>query len=462
MASPVLPSGGVVTTSTAVGPVLLLLGLCVRRGALWGATGAALMIAGDLLFYARAFLHGAPVLVTSADVLFLLGYLALLRAAWRCAGPRARTVLLDALIVVAGPATVMASVVAAPLTAGGPTLKTAITLAYPLLDLALLVAVVTAALCGTLTRGQSWALQAACVLLLAGNTVFVVLLAWEPDVLTPWLVSVFSLAYALAALAVALEPGGPRDRQAGPGGREHRDRSRAVLVLLPAASCLPAAALVTQGLLGHPVDWRVLGTGALLTAVLSTLRLHGALRTAAAHATALQRLALVDDLTGLPNRRSCADDLDRALQQPGRAGRETAVALLDLDRFKTVNDTLGHAAGDALLREAAVAWRAALPSGAGLYRWGGEEFVVLLRDVSALQALSVLDGVRRATPPPHTVSAGLAVPHPREAAAAVLARADAALYTAKQSGRDRVCASDPAGQRADAAPALAPVRPASG
>nr|WP_255480739.1 GGDEF domain-containing protein [Quadrisphaera sp. RL12-1S] len=208
-----------------------------------------------------------------------------------------------------------------------------------------------------------------------------------------------------------------------------------MLVLLPTAACLPAAALVVQGATGHAADWLVLGCGAVFTAVLSTVRLHAALRVAADQALRLEQLAHRDELTGLPNRRRCSAAADALL---ARGSDPAALAVLDLDGFKAVNDTLGHDAGDALLREASAAWRRVLPPTAGLYRWGGEEFVVLLADADVARAEDLLDDVRRAVPRPRTVSAGLVHRRPGEDFHALLGRADDLLYAAKAAGRDRV------------------------
>jgi len=450
VAVPLSPHHPLASAAAVVGPVLLLLVVALRRRLLWTAAGAALMAAGDVVFRVLWWVHGAPVVPSPADLGFLLGYLALLRAVHLAARGGRTGAGLDALIVVVGPAAVVAAAVHAPLSAlatTGDPLRTAQALVAPLFDLALLVLVVRASVAGALTRLQAAALQLAVVLLLLGNAGYLVLVEIAPDVLRPWLGAPFGLAFSLAVLAVVLHPARPP--AAGPGAGS----SRLVLALLPASVCLPAGALVAQGLAGADVDWQVLGTGALLAAALSTVRLLGALRTAAAQARELERLVLVDDLTGLPNRRACAADLEEALAaEDGGA----ALALLDLDRFKAVNDSLGHAGGDALLRAAALAWASALPPTAGLYRWGGEEFVVLLRGTDAPRAEGVLQDVRLATPAPQTVSAGLVARRSGEGARELLARADALLYRAKDTGRDRVCTDAPPSGTREAAGAHAP------
>jgi diguanylate cyclase (GGDEF)-like protein len=123
------------------------------------------------------------------------------------------------------------------------------------------------------------------------------------------------------------------------------------------------------------------------------------------------------------------------------------VALLDLDHFKRVNDTLGHAGGDELLAATGVAWRGVLRDVDLLARWGGEEFAVALPACDLDDALEVVGRLRAAVPGDHTTSAGVALWDGMESADALLGRADAALYRAKANGRDRAEAA-PARPRA--------------
>ncbi|GAC1539787.1 MAG: hypothetical protein NVS3B12_26250 [Acidimicrobiales bacterium] len=148
----------------------------------------------------------------------------------------------------------------------------------------------------------------------------------------------------------------------------------------------------------------------------------------------LVREAETDPLTSLANRRS----FDRSMigAQPG-----DAVVMIDLDRFKWVNDTLGHQAGDELLRSMASCMRKAALGADILARWGGEEFVLLLPKAQQAGAGAVVERLREVwteTAPPTTFSAGIAVVSSGEPPALALSRADAALYEAKRAGRDRV------------------------
>jgi two-component system cell cycle response regulator len=164
------------------------------------------------------------------------------------------------------------------------------------------------------------------------------------------------------------------------------------------------------------------------------------------------RLALTDPLTGLSNRRHALPALSRMLDEAAAAGQTCAVMLLDLDHFKTVNDTFGHAAGDDVLTEVARRLRNTLAPGDLIARYGGEEFLIVARLCSAPEALALADRLRRnlALSPfslpserrslPVTASIGLAVTGIASAEAGeMLRRADEALLIAKRQGRNQVC-----------------------
>ncbi|MGI9095209.1 MAG: diguanylate cyclase [Thermoleophilaceae bacterium] len=157
----------------------------------------------------------------------------------------------------------------------------------------------------------------------------------------------------------------------------------------------------------------------------------------------LERLALTDELTDLPNRRAWQQGLERELALAQRHGRPLCIAMLDLDHFKRYNDTNGHQAGDGLLREIAQTWRAQLRSSDILARYGGEEFSLLLSSWPIEMAETALERVRAATPQGQTCSAGLAAFDGSESGEELVSRADAALYEAKAGGRDRSVVAKP-------------------
>lgn len=146
-----------------------------------------------------------------------------------------------------------------------------------------------------------------------------------------------------------------------------------------------------------------------------------------------------DPLTGLANRRALTAALEQALHD----GKRFCVALIDIDHFKTINDTHGHAAGDEALVRLAETLRASSAGHGLLARHGGEEFAWLLPDVDLGQALLQCEYLREAVAfasdaLPMTVSIGVACANEGESAGDVLERADRALYAAKHNGRNRV------------------------
>jgi diguanylate cyclase (GGDEF)-like protein len=155
----------------------------------------------------------------------------------------------------------------------------------------------------------------------------------------------------------------------------------------------------------------------------------------------VQELARTDQLTGIPNRRAFEEILPVVLAS-ATPGAPLCVAMLDLDHFKDYNDGFGHPAGDLFLQDVTRAWNRELRGTDVLARFGGEEFVVVLRDCRLADAASVLDKLRRATPANQTVSIGIAQWDGLENRQALVKRVDEALYTAKSSGRNRLhCAA---------------------
>ena len=155
----------------------------------------------------------------------------------------------------------------------------------------------------------------------------------------------------------------------------------------------------------------------------------------------LESLAHLDPLTGLANRRTLDASLAAELDRASRSGCPLSLVMLDLDHFKAYNDQHGHPAGDALLVAAAQAWQRELRPSDVLVRYGGEEFTAVLPDCKRADALVVAERLRRAMPRGSTVSAGIATACAGEDPASLVARADAALYRAKQAGRDRTVAA---------------------
>ena len=175
----------------------------------------------------------------------------------------------------------------------------------------------------------------------------------------------------------------------------------------------------------------------------------------------LASLARIDALTQLPNRRHFDERLREALLRAGRSGATLALLFIDLDGFKRINDTLGHAVGDRLLVEVGARLRGCVRDSDTVCRLGGDEFTVILegagserqvrelcgRIVHGLSAAHLLGG----EPVVATPSIGVAVALPGEAPDALCERADAAMYAAKRAGKARFCL---AGDGSPPAPAI--------
>ena len=162
----------------------------------------------------------------------------------------------------------------------------------------------------------------------------------------------------------------------------------------------------------------------------------------------ISHLAQHDELTGLANRRHMLECMEAERLRSHRTGHPLLLALLDLDHFKNVNDTHGHAAGDQVLQAFVGSVQAMVRGTDVLARWGGEEFVLMLPETDAAGAEELLEHLRHAVQALEvpvdgqtlriTVSIGLAAGRPGETVAQTLDRADQAVYQAKAWGRNRV------------------------
>lgn len=169
----------------------------------------------------------------------------------------------------------------------------------------------------------------------------------------------------------------------------------------------------------------------------------------------LRRQSMTDPLTGILNRRAVLERLEAEISRAGRENNPLGLVILDLDYFKAVNDTLGHLAGDDVLKEAVVRFRGSLRPYDVLGRVGGEEFLVVLPGTPFRSVRGVAERLRRAIsqspitthkgPIRVTASLGVTVWAGGEGLDSFMERADRALYTAKERGRNRVEVSAPLG-----------------
>ncbi|OAN49598.1 hypothetical protein A6A04_19095 [Paramagnetospirillum marisnigri] len=169
----------------------------------------------------------------------------------------------------------------------------------------------------------------------------------------------------------------------------------------------------------------------------------------------IHRLAYYDALTNLPNRRLLHDRISQAMVGSSRSGHHVAVVFMDLDNFKSLNDTRGHDVGDQLLMEVARRIQAHVRAGDTVARLGGDEFVLILEHLSSdahaatIQVATLGEKIREAIAHPCeldggefncTASFGVALCHgQKDTVATVLKNADIAMYQAKGDGRDRIC-----------------------
>ena len=179
------------------------------------------------------------------------------------------------------------------------------------------------------------------------------------------------------------------------------------------------------------------------------------------HRRDLHVIAQTDSLTGLLNRRAFEEILGRELDRSNRSEKPLTILLVDIDHFKQVNDTWGHLAGDEVLQRVSDELRLGLRPGDALSRFGGEEFLILLRDASPEQSKEVAGRLRDriaclADLPGSvrlTVSIGVAASKGERAPEELLRRCDEAMYRSKRSGRNLVTVDGATGGTAVQAPA---------
>ncbi|MBR0567098.1 GGDEF domain-containing protein [Azoarcus sp. L1K30] len=243
-------------------------------------------------------------------------------------------------------------------------------------------------------------------------------------------------------------------------GDAHYFLAGAVVAMFGAATTALAVwvGLPYSETLFHVAELGIVIEGSLLALALAyRMRLIQTARMQAEH------LSRTDPLTGLLNRRAFLDSAGAAWSTAVRSGRPLSVIVIDLDHFKTINDTFGHETGDRVLVAVAEVLRKSCRRGDFSARWGGEEFILILPETDAGQAMAMaerlLADIRAATVPEKvsglrlSASLGVAERHRHDALEALIREADGFMYRAKQRGRGRVHGAQ---SDADARPVLAP------
>jgi diguanylate cyclase (GGDEF)-like protein len=203
---------------------------------------------------------------------------------------------------------------------------------------------------------------------------------------------------------------------------------------------LLAVILLSQGFTNQVTLWTFLSTGSMLTLLSAIVSRQNRLQQ-----QRLQHLSITDPLTGAYNRRNMEQELQLSVEEFKRSGANMCLILFDLDHFKDINDRLGHDKGDVVLVTFSELVSANTRKVDRFFRYGGEEFLMLVKGASLNQALAIAEKIRAATESSPvmpsvrvTVSIGVAALGPDECWEQWLTRADAAMYKAKQSGRNRV------------------------
>jgi two-component system, cell cycle response regulator len=407
------------------------------------AAGQTAMLTGDIVYFlisrgGRAVAYPGP-----PDVCYLLGYLGLAGGlVWLV---RRRTPgwdlpsLIDAAVVAVGAGLVGWVYLIEPLSAGSGGTAQAVTVAYPVMDLALLAFGVRLMLGSGARPASFWLLSAWLGAVLVGDTIYSLeaLRGTYDGTFTDglWICGVLSLG------AAALHPSARRLDD--PSSVTAPDATTGRLVVLAVTSILAPVVLAVQYARGAALHVPEVVVACVVLFLLVLARMAGLVRTQRA-------MAVTDGLTGLATRRH----LQAALAGAERGGAPFALLLIDVDHFKSVNDTYGHQAGDRVLAEFGCRMRAMARSGDVVARYGGEEFAVLLPGVGPgtieevarrfhlglAGAPVAIDGDQLL---PVTVSVGGGCMSGDIENAEELTRvADQALYAAKEAGRNRVVVPD--------------------
>jgi diguanylate cyclase (GGDEF)-like protein len=413
----------------------------------WTLLGAGLVLyaLGNVVFNVFHAGDASPPFPSMADALWLTLY----PLAWTALAimVRARfkhvalSIWLDGLLGACVVAALVAAIVFEPLM--GVTVEhgaaSVARLGYPLGDLVGLGFVVVVACLSGRAIQPFWVLLGAGFALLAvGDSTYVVQAgtgSWTPG-------GSLDLLYAIATMLMAAAA------WVAPQQVEVSERPAPVRVAVPSAFAVAAALLTAYGVVAMLNPLAVALT--LITLAAVVLRFGLALAWLTRQRAALADQAATDPLTGLANHRALHERLAEELGRAQRHGHALSVVALDLDHFKTINDTYGHAEGDVILRRIARALRAEARAYDVVGRIGGEEFALVLPEAGPEHALAIAERCRAALAAvvvhgePVRCSAGVAsYPADGPDGHRLLEMADGALYQAKQAGRDQVRRFDP-------------------
>ncbi len=399
---------------------------------------------GDTYWTVALAVNAAVPFPSLGDVAYLsftvLMMAALFAAVRRQVRGLAGSVWLDSAVGSLGAATLLAIVlspVLATATAGHWSLAMVVAVAYPMLDLALVATVAGIAAVRGVRVGEWWSLLIVGLLVYAAADVaYALQVTAGTYVLGTLLDASWPLGLALVALWV--DRAGQRDR---PAAQELRPATSATALAVASVATLAGLAVLMLGTRVHLSTLAVLLAGVTLLAAAARAQL--AYRLLGRMADLRRLAAATDELTGLPNRRALYAEGRTRLLEPRR--RRQALLMLDLNKFKEVNDSLGHYAGDQLLILVGVRLREQLRADDVLARLGGDEFAVLLDDAGPSEAVDLAVKLHTALDEPfdlgdvtlHTsVSVGISqFPEDGPDLGALLRKADIAMYKAKATSQ---------------------------
>jgi diguanylate cyclase (GGDEF)-like protein len=405
-----------------------------RLGTLSLGVGLLAWAIGDVIWTAE----GSPNGPSTADAFYIafypLAYLAIVRVGRSYSRPHQATVWLDGAIAGLGAAAVTAAFAFDTILGaiGGSAQAVAVNLAYPIGDLVLLALAVATFVVVPGRPARVLVFAAGCAVMAIGDTIYLV----QSSAGTYNIGSLLDLTWPAAMFLMSASVWVPARALVG-----RSDPGQNPRFVLPALASAASLAILTFGNFTH-VSTVALGLAAA-TCVAVGARMAVSLRRLTRLTTARQKQAVTDELTGLGNRRQLLNELDRRLASLGADAPQAALALLmiDLDHFKEINDSFGHAAGDAVLKEIGPRLRGIIRAGDVVARLGGDEFAVILDPGDLAEATSVAKRITAALEQPIALetatlhvgaSIGIALAPEQATTPDELMRcADVAMYRAK-------------------------------
>lgn len=399
-----------------------------------------LYLTGDVIRTVYENVRGREPSPSAVDVFYLATYVAFALGIWMLVvgrrGDRDRASFLDTAIVTTGTTVIGVVFFVTPAfeSSTGSTLDHVVAAAYPFCDILLLVLTFRLLTSGMVGNVALWAILGGVVPMLFADIYYDIAVLRDAPY-PSWVDSGYLLSYVFLGFA-PLHPSAHELAEPAPARGTRLTLAR--VSLLGVALLLgPATGLIAYVAGIRHAPWAVF-IGGSISALLVVLRLWDLIRDLQQKAVQLAAIARRDGLTGVANRRTWDHELWRACEFAQEQEAPLTVAVLDMDHFKELNDSRGHLAGDAVLKDTAAAWAAILEDRGFVARYGGEEFTALFLRMTASQAHPYLERMRRAVTHGQTCSVGVATWDGVEPPPTLMSRADQALYEAKRAGRDRI------------------------